>query len=296
MLQVTLAAVLWGTTGIAVVFLGEKTPLTPTAIGFYRLLIASVVLVLFVLAARRFAALVAITRAAPGMVVLTGIGLGAYQALYFISVATAGVSVATVVSLGIAPVVTATWEAVRARRRPSPRTIAIIVAALTGLTLISAAEPAGAGTQPVVGLLAAIGSGVTYAVSTLLSRDLSQRTDATTLTTTTSLVGALALLPIAAVQGLAFDVRADVAGLLAYTGIVTTAVAYALFYAGLRSVPGSVAAVLTLLEPLTAAVLAVLILSEPLPALTVAGGLVLLGAVAALYVRPRSYQAVSVVS
>lgn len=76
-------------------------------------------------------------------------------------------------------------------------------------------------------------------------------------------------------------------GLLAYLGVVTTAIAYALFYGGLRTVPSSVAAVVTLLEPLTAALLAVLILGEPLAGASVAGGVLLLGAVAVLYLRPN---------
>ncbi len=300
MVKVTLAAVLWGTTGVAVVYLGDLTSLTPTAIGFYRLLISAAALLGFAVVVRRLGALVRIFRQAPARVLLTGAGLGAYQALYFVAVVEAGVSVATVVSLGIAPVVTTGWEAVRARARPGGRTVATIAAALLGLLLISAATPAQTAARPVLGLLAAVGSGVVYAVSTLLSRDLAQRTDALTLTTTTSVVGAFALLPIAAMQGLAFPVRADVLGLLAYTGVITTAVAYALFYAGLRVVPGSVAAVVTLLEPLTAALLAVAILGEPLPVQTVTGGVLLLAAVAALYLRPRvierDYETVSVLS
>jgi len=67
--------------------------------------------------------------------------------------------------------------------------------------------------------------------------------------------------------------------MLAYLGVVTTAVAYALFYAGLRTTPGSAAVVLTLFEPLTAAVLAVVILGEPASLPAVAGGVLLLGAV-----------------
>ena len=137
-----------------------------------------------------------------------------------------------------------------------------------------------------LGLLAAIASGLGYGCSALLSRDLSQRADAMTLTTATSVVGALALLPLTVAGGLAFPVRADTAGLLAYLGVVTTAIAYALFYGGLQTVPGSVAAVVTLLEPLTAALLAVLILGEPLAGASIAGGVLLLGAVAVLYLRP----------
>jgi drug/metabolite transporter, DME family len=298
MFAITLAAVLWGTTGVAVAYLDDLTALSPITIGFYRLLISAAALLAVVLVRRRTGALIRITRQMPARVLLTGAGLAGYQALYFVAVVAAGVSVATVVSLGVAPVVTTAWEAVRARRRPGPRTVATVAAALAGLALISAATPGQAGPQPVLGLLAAIGSGVVYAVSTLLSRGLSQRTDATTLTTSTSVVGALVLLPVAALHGLAFPVHAGTVGLFAYTGVVTTALAYALFYAGLRTVPGSVAAVLTLLEPLTAALLAVVILGEPLPAPTIAGGVLLLTAVVALYLRPRprAYQAVSVLS
>jgi DME family drug/metabolite transporter len=283
---ITFAAVLWGTTGVAVSLLTDLTTLTPTAIGFYRLAVAAVALALVCRPGR----LVRVVRRSPGTVVATGVLLGVYQALYFVAVAAAGVSVATVVSLGIAPVVATAWETLRGRVRASVGTVATVAGALLGLVLISlsATEPTQAAPRPLLGLLAAVGSGLGYAVSALLSRDLAQHGDARTLTTATSVVGALTLLPIAAADGLTFPVRAATTGLLLYLGVVTTAVAYVLFYAGLRTVPGSVAAVLTLLEPLTAALLAVLILAEPMPALTVAGGLVLLAAVAALYLRPTA--------
>ena len=286
--QIALAAVLWGTTGVAVALLHDRTGLTPTVIGFYRLAIAGLALLGLAAVVGRLGPLVRIFRQSPGLVVLTGVALGAYQALYFIAVANVGVSVATVVGLGLAPLVATAWESIRGRRRPSAATLATLAAALTGLVLITAAatEPHRTAPRPVLGLVAAILSGLGYGFSTLLSRSLSQRSDAMTLTTATSVVGAVALLPLSIAAGLAFDVRADTAGLLVYVGVVTTALAYALFYAGLQGVTGSVAAVITLLEPLTAAVLAVLILGEPLPLVAIAGGLLLLGAVAVLYLRP----------
>jgi DME family drug/metabolite transporter len=286
--RIALAGVLWGTTGIAVALLRDLTALTPTAIGFYRLAIAGAVLLGLAAVVRRVGPLIRIFRAAPGRVLLTGVALGAYQALYFIAVANVGVGVATVVSLGLAPVVTTAWEAARSGRRPGAVTVATIAAALIGLILITtaAAEPTQAAPRPMLGLLAAIASGLGYGCSALLSRDLSQRADAMTLTTATSVVGALALLPLTAAGGLAFPVRTDTIGLLAYLGVVTTAIAYALFYGGLQTVTGSVAAVITLLEPLTAALLAVLILGEPLATGSIAGGVLLLGAVAVLYLRP----------
>lgn len=286
LVQITVAGVLWGTTGVAVQLVRAATGLSPVSIGCYRLAIAAVTLLL--VSAARLGPLLTALRLMPGPVVLVGAGLGAYQALYFLAVTTAGVSVATVVSLGLAPVLTAGWEAGRARRLPGPGTTAPLVAGVVGLVLItvSTAQPTAAAPRPLLGLLAAVGSGLGYAAATVLSRHVAQRIDARNLTTLSTVVGAVTLAPLALVNGMAVPVQAVPVALLAYLGLVTTAVAYGLFYAGLRTTSGSAAAVLTLLEPLTAAVLAVAVLSEPLPRPAVAGGVLLLGAVAALYLAP----------
>lgn len=286
LVQITVSGVLWGTTGVAVQLVRESTGLSPVSIGCYRLAIAAVVLLL--LSAARLGPLLAALRLMPGSLVLVGMGLGIYQALYFLAVTTAGVSVATVVSLGLAPVLTAAWEAVRARRLPGLGTVAPLAAGIVGLVLItvSTAHPTAAAPRPLLGLLAAAGSGLGYAAATVLSRHVAQRVETRDLTTLSALIGALTLAPLALVDGIAIPAQAAPVALLAYLGVVTTAVAYGLFYAGLRTTSGSAAAVLTLLEPLTAAVLAVVLLAEPLPLPAVGGGVLLLGAVAALYLGP----------
>ncbi|MEV7328459.1 DMT family transporter [Micromonospora sp. NPDC093244] len=286
LIQITVTGVLWGTTGVAVQLLREGTGISPVSIGFHRLAIAA--LVLLACTAGRLGAIVAALRAAPVPLLLTGVGLGLYQALYFAAVALAGVSVATVVSLGLAPVLAATWESLRARRIPNPLRLATLVTAVAGLALITGAtaDPTAAAPAPLLGLLAAAGSGLGYAVTTLISGHVSQRVAPMALTTISTVVGALTLLPLALVAGVAVPVRPDTLALLLHLGVVTTAVAYALFYAGLRTTPGSVAAVLTLLEPLTAAALAVALLREPLPLPVIVGGVLLLTAVAATYLAP----------
>ncbi|MET8231365.1 DMT family transporter [Micromonospora sp. NPDC005298] len=286
LIQITVTGVLWGTTGVAVQLLRESTGLSPVSIGFHRLAIAA--LVLLACTACRLGATVAALRAAPVPLLLTGVGLGLYQALYFAAVALAGVSVATVVSLGLAPVLAAAWESLRARRTPDPLRLATLVTAVVGLALITGAtaDPTAAAPAPLLGLLAAAGSGLGYAVTTLISGQVSRRTAPMALTTISTVVGALTLLPLALVAGPTVPVRPDTLALLLHLGVVTTAVAYALFYAGLRTTPGSVAAVLTLLEPLTAAALAVTLLHEPLPPPVIVGGVLLLTAVAATYLAP----------
>ncbi|MCZ7376075.1 DMT family transporter [Micromonospora sp. WMMC250] len=288
LIQITVTGMLWGTTGVAVQLLRDSTGLSPVSIGFHRLAIAA--LVLLACTAGRLRTVLAALRAAPVPLLLTGVGLGLYQALYFAAVAWAGVSVATVVSLGVAPVLAAAWESARARQIPGPVRLGTLVAAVTGLVLITTAtaDPGAAAPAPLLGLLAAAGSGLGYAVTTLISRHASQHTTPMTLTTISTVVGALTLAPFALVSGIGVPVRPDTVALLLHLGVITTAVAYALFYAGLRTTAGSVAAVLTLLEPLTAAVLAVTLLHEPLPLPVVVGGALLLSAVAATYLAPRT--------
>lgn len=275
--QISAAGFLWGTTGVVVSFVHRTTGMTPIAIGFARLAIAAAVLL--VVNPRSLRAI----RSEPTVLLLIGTGLGVYQALYFIAVAQVGVAVATVVSLGLAPVLLAGWESVRASAMPSRRTILSVLAAVTGLALITggAAAPAGAGPRPLLGLLAAIGSGLGYAATTALSREISRRIDPMTLTTVSTSVGAVVLLPL--IGGSALPGGALPTAMLIYLGVMATALAYALFYAGLRTTTGSAAVVLTLLEPLTAAALAVLLLGEPLSASITAGGGLLLGAVLLMY-------------
>ncbi|MFG2008207.1 DMT family transporter [Micromonospora sp. NPDC048868] len=286
LLYVTGAAVLWGTTGVAVQLVRESTTLTPTAIGFHRLAIGALVLV--ALLARRLGPVLAALRSEPVALVGVGIGLGGYQALYFLAVASGGVGVATVVSLGLAPVLIFGWESLRARRLPGRTMLGALVAGVIGLVLItvSVGEPGTTAPRPLLGLLAAFGSGVGYAASTVLSRHAAQRVAPMTLTTVSAAVGALALAPIALAEGIGVPARLAPIGLLLHLGVVTTAVAYALFYAGLRSITGSAAALATLAEPLTAVLLAGWIVGESLPVPVLVGGVLLLGAVTVVHLSP----------
>jgi DME family drug/metabolite transporter len=67
--------------------------------------------------------------------------------------------------------------------------------------------------------------------------------------------------------------------LLAYLGLVPTALAYTLFYTGLKSLQASTAAVIALIEPLLASALGVLVVHEVLTPISLTGAAVLLTAV-----------------
>jgi DME family drug/metabolite transporter len=291
LLQISAAGVLWGTGGLAVQVIREVTPMSVLVISAYRMAIAAVVLGAAVLALRQLGGVARLLRPRPGPAVLVGVSTAAYQALYFASVVNVGVTVATVVSLGLAPVLLTLGESLHDRRRPDTRRLAVLAAALGGLVLVSVgAGSAATGPHPGLGVLAAAGSGTAYALTTVLGRPLARSAGPLALTTTTTTVGALALLPLGIVSGLAGSpvVSADpvVVGTLAYLGVLTMALAYGLLYAGLRTTPGSSAVIATLLEPVTAAIVAALFLDERIGPLGVAGGVLILLAVAGLREEP----------
>jgi DME family drug/metabolite transporter len=278
-------ALLWGTTGVAVRIIAQRSSLGPVAIGCWRLTIAAAALaVLFRGSGLR--RLRASWQRHRWSLVLAGAGLGIYQALYFVGVQEVGVSVSTLVSLAVAPVALTVAGAVRDRRAPSGDAIAVLACAVAGLALVSLPSGTSSGApHPLVGVLASLGSGLGYAATTVLNRRLAADGEPLLLTAATSGIGALTLLPLAVPLGMALPADAVADGWLVYIGIVSTVAAYGLFYLGLRSTTSEVAGVLTLLEPLTATVLAVVVLGESLSTAGVCGAVLLLLAIAALYVR-----------
>jgi drug/metabolite transporter, DME family len=285
--QICLAGVLWGTGGLGVQLIRRHEPMSVVTISAWRMLLAAVFLVVAVLALRQVAAVRILLRAHPWRAVAVGTGTALYQAFYFGSVVAVGVTVSTVVSLGLAPVLLTLLDVVRRGRLPSGGRTLVLAAALGGLLLVSATSGSGeTGPRPLVGILLALGSGTAYAFATELGRPLAQVAGPLALTTTTTTVGALFVAPFGLVAALGPDrlVTTDPAAAtgLVYLGVVTMALAYGLLYAGLRTTTGSSAVIATLLEPVTAAVAAALLLGERLGALGIAGTLLILAAVAGL--------------
>lgn len=264
LLQICLAAVLWGTGGLAVQLVRERAPLSVLTISAWRMVIAALALVALMAATRSLGRLRLGRR-----VVLVGLATGAYQALYFAAVVAAGVTVATVVSLGLAPVLLTVAESLHERRRPGRSRVVGLLTAMTGLVLVStAAVHAGTGPHPWWGVLLALASGTAYAGATAASQRLTATAHPLALTTSVTIVGAVALAPLGLISArgdhLLLSTDPVVLGLLAFLGVATMALAYALFYSGLRVTRGSVATVASLLEPVTAAAAAVVVLGEPL--------------------------------
>jgi DME family drug/metabolite transporter len=288
-LLVVLAALCWGTSGVSGRFVADRAGLGPLDIAWHRLAIGAVVLLIgFSLTRRRRAAASSgsttpLTRGTAARLVLVATGLAAYQLAYFAAVATAGVSIATLVALGLAPLLIAVGATALGHGRPDRATGVALVVALVGLVLlVGISAGADAGTTVVLGALLAVGSALGYAVVTLAGAGVPAGIP---VTLAGFAGGALLLTPVALVTGLRFTTDPVALGVLLYLGAVPSALAYGMFFSGIRTVPGAVASIVTLLEPLTATALATAFLGERLSPGALAGGLLVLAAVAGLYLR-----------
>ena len=285
-LLVVLAGLMWGTSGVSGAIVLARTDLGALDIAWHRMAIAAVALYAVHLLTRRRRAAAPAVRLGRGVVVrlvLVAAGLAAYQLAYFAAVTAAGVSIATLVALGLAPLLIALGATLLGHGRPDGATLVALTVALVGLVLlVGISAGTDAGTAVVLGAVVATGSALGYAVVTLAGAGVPAGVPVT-------LVGfaggAVLLTPVALAVGLRLTGDPVALGVLLYLGVVPSALAYAFFFTGIKTVPGAVASIVTLLEPLTATALATGFLGERLTPGALAGGLLVLAAVAGLYLR-----------
>jgi DME family drug/metabolite transporter len=189
------------------------------------------------------------------------------------------VSLATLVTIGGAPVIVQVAERIAGRRGGRGAAITTSLA-VCGLVLLVGLPAGGFGYRTMLAsaILALIAAGG-FATLTLIGSSPLPGLDDLTMTGFGFSLGGLMLLPLAALHGLGFTPGLTAVSLLVALGIGPTALAYTLYFRGLREASPRTASLLALLEPLTAAILAALILGERLTATGIGGAALLAVAV-----------------
>jgi drug/metabolite transporter, DME family len=271
------SGLLWGTGGLTGSLLGRQAGLPALSVAAYRLTVGGALIVAFLLVTGKQP-----PTGRPAWTRITIIGLLAafFQSCYFTAVSLTSVSLATLVTIGSAPVIVQ---------------IVMVFSGQTGrgrATEIGATCLALAGLGLLVGLLASAGMAVLaaagFATITLIGNRPVPGLDDLTVTGFAFTVGGCLLMAIAAAVGgigsLGFAPRPASVGLLVALGTGPTAVAYTSYFRGLRSSAASTAALLSLLEPLTGTILAVLLLGNRLSPAGI-GGAMILGTAVVITVR-----------
>jgi DME family drug/metabolite transporter len=269
---------LWGTGGPLGSLLAQVTGVPALAVAAYRLLAGGAVIV-FVLATGR--------RGLPrGMAVwrrITVVGLlsAQFQSCYFLAIGLTSVSMATLMTIGAAPVLVVSVEALSRRQRVTGRVLVAVLLAVAGLGLLTGMPPGRLGTVRVLaGACAAFLAAAGFAATTLLGARPVAGLDELTMTGAGFTLGGAVLFPLAAAAGgLGFSLTATALGLLAALGLLPTAAAYVLYFRAMRGVSAGTAALLSLIEALTATVLGVVFLGDHLSGIGVVGAVLLTVAV-----------------
>lgn len=279
------AGLLWGTGGLTGALLGEVAGLDPLAIATYRLLGGGLSLLVALACLGRLPRL---GRSGAVRVLAVGALSALYQACYFAAVAFTNVAVATLITLGSAPVLVIVVETVRQRQRPSTGSLTAVGLALLGLGLLVGIPSGSSGGGLLLGTVLAVVSAAGFAALTLVTRHPVPGLDARATVGYGFTVGAVLLAAISVpTVGMGFAPDAASVGLLLYFAWVPTALAYALFFVGLqRGVSVSSAAVVAVAEPLTATLLGVLVLGEHLTVVEAVGAGLLCLAVLVAGLRP----------
>ena len=268
--MVLAAAALWGTTGTAQGLAHGQ--LTAGWFGALRLVVATGFFALYAWATHRRCAFEPVHGPLPWSGVLgAGICMAVYNLAFFAGVRLTGVGLGTAIALGSGPLWAGVLQAMVTRQLPSARWWLGTVAAVGGGAMMALSSNSAGQGLSWPGIALCLASGLSYAVYTLLNKQLVRYASAASITLRAFGVAALLALPAAWIEGGApAPVAADYWA-VAYVGVVTAGVAYLLFSQALRHISAATGVTLAMGEPVVAFTLATLVLGEQPGAMALAG-------------------------
>jgi DME family drug/metabolite transporter len=283
---VALGAALWGCLGLFYQVVIGQYGLTSLEAVFWRALIATLILAVW-LAWREPRALRVKGTDLGLMFLLGAIGVAATFWIYAYAIRAVGMGVAAVLQY-IAPAWVALFSVLFwGERVTRPRVLALALA-LTGVALVGRIYDLSGAQLSVLGILAALATSLTYAAYILLIKTASRRGyGPKTILLYGLAIGTACLAPLQTGRSVALIAgQPAIVPWLIALGIITLA-AGGTFNAGLKVVVASNASIVATVEPLTAMLLGWLVLGQTMTAPQVLGALCILASVSVLQIRSR---------
>ncbi len=283
LLMLVVAGVLWGTGGLLGQLLAESSGLSPLGVAAVRLAAGGGLILAYLRVTGRP---LPRSRAAWLRIGATGLLAATFQASYFTAVTLTSVSLATLITIGAAPVIV-----LIARYRTASRSQIVGTAlALLGLAMLIGLPTAAPGSGALLaGAACALLAGAGFAMMTLLgSRPVAGLDDVTTVGVGFTVGGLVLASIVSATSGWSFVFDLHSVALLLGLAIIPTALAYTCYFRGLRSTSAGTGSVMAILEPFTATVLAALLLGERIGTIGLIAGAVLALAMVMTAREPRT--------
>lgn len=263
---ISLASLLWGTTGTAASFAENVSPL---AIGAAALGIGGLLQALIAIPGIRAA--IPYLRAYSRIVAVGAIAVALYPLAFYTSMHLSGVAIGTVVTLGSAPLASGVLEKVVDGFTLSRWWVLAAVIGATGSILLCFSRlgsETGELWPTIFGIVLGLVGGACYAVYSWAAHALMQRGIPRAAAMGSVFGGGgIMLMPVLLLTGAPLLATATNFRVAAYLALIPMFLGYVLFGMGLARVSASMATTLTLSEPAVAAILAVVIVGERLSAI-----------------------------
>lgn len=276
---VVLAALLWGTSGVAGKSL-FRDGIGPLELVQVRVVVATILLGALILLRDR-----SLFRMRPADLVyflILGAVMAAVQGTYFYAISKIQVAAAILLQY-LAPVLVATFSVLFWRERLSWSTVAALGLALAGCYLVVGGYNLELLRLNRAGLLGGLASAVAFAAYSLLGeRAMGRYSPWTVIFYAMAFAGVVLHLVYPPANVLRPPYHASQWGRLLYIGSLGTAVPFGLFLAGINHVRATRASITATLEPITAGILAFFLLGEAMAPLQLLGGAAVLVAITLL--------------
>lgn len=254
---VLLASILWGTNGTAQALAPDIV--NPLTVGATRMIIGALTLLSITL----YKGTLKLDKSWPKFAtIVSALCIAAYQLFFFTAVSKTGVAIGTVVTMGSAPIIAGFLSLVVRKERPEKKWYYATLISIVGLMFLF--DPSNGEKVNSLGVLLALGAGLSYSVYALVSKQLLENHTPDAVLAVLFSISAIALSPFFFIYEPTWLLEPRGILVALHLGFFATALAYYLFSSGLATLPVATAVTLTLAEPLTATFLGIFIVGESL--------------------------------
>ncbi len=271
-LMLVVSMAIFGTIGL----FRRNIDISSGELAFYRALLATVFIGLFLLVTKSAIPFTKIKKQLP-LLILSGVAMAFNWILLFEAYNYTTVSAATL-SYYFAPVLVTLLCPVLFKEKMTIKQWICFVMSTVGIVLITGIGSSDSGSNHFKGILFGLGAACLYATVILLNKFI-KGVDGIHRTFLQFVAASVSLLPyVLLTDGINIG-KLDGKGLLLLlvVGLVHTGITYCMYFSSLKELPGQKAAILSYIDPLVAVICSVVILREEMTVPQIIGGVLILG-------------------
>ena len=276
-LLVITATACWGTSGIFIHYIVQKSGLSAVGLAFWRDLISSVVMLAGILITRP-KLLIVKKKDLPWLIGMGVISIGAFHVFWNNSVLMLGASLATVIQCN-APIFVTIMARILFKEQLTIQKIIAIGLAVAGTILVAGLINEGNWSITARGLWIALSSAITYGSLSLFGKKLSTEYNSWTIMFYIFSIGTLSLFLFQSGKPDPWPTGSGILGWVLGFVLMSTILGFGLYTKALSILPASTASITATAEILFASVLAYFILGEQLGLWQILGALLIISGV-----------------